>query len=111
MGPPDEWGRKAIFLHHMQGLRLAEGINRDPLAADLAAATPGFTGADIAYVCQRAALLCVKEASSRKEVPTALAITADHFHTAIASQGCSARENRRSHVAEARALLLARAMN
>ncbi|MBC8424811.1 AAA family ATPase, partial [bacterium] len=61
MGPPDERGRTAIFVHHMQGLKLADDIDRDRLAAELAAATSGFTGADIAYICQRAALLCVKE--------------------------------------------------
>jgi len=43
--------------------------------------------------------------------PTALAITADHFRTAIASQGRAARENRRSDLAEGGALLLARAMD
>ena len=101
----------AIFLHHVQGLKLAEGLDRNHLAAELAAATPGFTGADIAYTCQRAALLCVKEASSAADLPAALAITADHFHAAIVSQSHTTRENRRSDVGEASAVLLARAMN
>ena len=95
----------------MQGLKLADGIDRDRLAAELAAATPGFTGADIAYTCQRAALLCVKEASIAPDQPADLAITADHFHAAIVSQSHTARENRRSDVGEASAGLLARAMN
>jgi len=111
MGPPDEQGRKAIFLHHMNGLKLAEGIDRGHLTAELAAATPGFTGADIAYTCQRAALLCVKEASIAKDQPSALAITAEHFRAAIASQGHTTRENPRSDAAKASALILARAMN
>jgi len=111
MGPPDEQGRKAIFLHHMQGLKLADGIDHDLLAAELAAATPGFAGADIAYVCQRAALLCVKEASSRKAEPTALAITADHFRAAIAIRGSPAGTRRRSGAIDTRALALARALN
>jgi len=111
MGPPDEPGRKAIFLHHMQGLKLAEHIDGDHLAAELAAATPGFTGADIAYTCHRAALLCVKDASTTKDEPVALAITAGHFHAAIASRGQATRERRRSDAAEASTGLLVRAMN
>ena len=93
MGPPDEQGRKAIFLHHMEGLKLADGINRNHLVAELAAATTGFTGADIAYTCQRAALLCVKEASFAKDQPAALAITTNHFHAAIASHAAPTLEH------------------
>jgi SpoVK/Ycf46/Vps4 family AAA+-type ATPase len=111
MGPPDEEGRRAIFRHHMHGLKLAEGIDRDHLAAELAAATTGFTGADIAYTCQRAALLCVKEASAAPEQPATLAITAGHFRAAIASQGRTTTERRRPDAAEASAMLLARTMN
>jgi SpoVK/Ycf46/Vps4 family AAA+-type ATPase len=111
MGPPDERGRKAIFLHHMLGLKLADDIDRDRLAGELAAATSGFTGADIAYTCQRAALLCVKEASQRPQAPAALGITADHFRAAITTQGRTTSEDRRSNAAEASAMLLARAMN
>ena len=110
MGPPDEQGRKAIFLHHMEGLKLAEDIDRDLLSAKLAAATPGFTGADIAYTCQRAALLCVKEASVAPEPAIGLAVTAEHFRAAIASQG-SAPAADRTDVASASAMLPARAMN
>jgi transitional endoplasmic reticulum ATPase len=110
MGPPDERGRKAIFLHHMQGLKLANGLDRGRLAAELAAVTASFTGADIAYTCQRAALLCVKEASTAPDQPTDLAITADHFRSALASQG-SAPAADRTDVASASAVLLARAMN
>jgi len=111
MGPPDEQGRKAIFLHHMEGLKLGADIDRDHLAAELASATTGFTGADIAYVCQRAALLCVKEACTVLHQPTDLAITTKHFRSAIADQGCAAAADRRTDIAEDGAILLARAMN
>ena len=111
MGPPDEQGRKAIFLHHMVGLKLAVDIDRDHLAAELAAATAGFTGADIGYTCRRAALLCVKEASTVPHQPTDLAITAEHFRSAIADQGCAAATDHRTGVADASTRLLARAMN
>ena len=110
MGPPDERGRKAIFLHHMEGLKLTEAIDSDRLAAELAVATPGFTGADIAYSCQRAALLCVKEASIVPGKPTDLAITTEHFRAAIASMGRTATVDR-TGVADAGAMRLARALN
>ena len=111
MGPPDEQGRKAIFLHHMDGLKLAEGIDWNHLAAGLATTTAGFTGADIAYTCQRAALLCVKEASAVPRQPTDLAITAEHFRSAIADQGCAAVADHCTGVEDTRAILLAQALN
>jgi len=111
MGPPDEQGRKAIFLHHMEGLKLAVDIDRDHLAAELAAATADFTGADIAYTCRRAALLCVKEASVAPRQPTDLAITAEHFRSAIADQDCVAGADHCTGIADARAMLLAQALN
>jgi len=75
------------------------------------AATPGFTGADIAYTCQRAALLCVKEASVAPVQPTSLAITADHFRAAIGNQRNGSVADSGTGGAEATAMLLARAMN
>jgi len=72
--------------------------------------TPGFTGADIAYTCQRAALLCVKEAAGAQEPPADIAITADHFRSAIASQGQATRTDRHTGVARASARLLARSL-
>ena len=111
MGPPDEHSRKAIFLHHMQGLKLADCIDRDHLAAELAELTPGFTGADIAYTCQRAALLCVKEASKAPDPPNDIAITADHFRKAVADKNRSPAGEGRSGVTDASAIQLARAMN
>lgn len=111
MGPPDEKGRRAIFLHHMQGLKLAQGIERDRLAAEFAAATPGFTGADIAYVCQKAALLCVKDASKRESPSGDLAITVGHFRAAIAGHGGGTGERGHIDVAKASLRLLEWAMN
>ena len=68
------------------------------------------TGADIAYTCQRAALLCVKEASTAPDQCSALAITVHHFRAALASHG-SAPAADHTDVASASAVLLARAMN
>jgi len=89
---------------------LRGSASRAHLAAELAAATPCFTGADIAYSCQRAALLCVKEASVAPEPAIGLAVTAEHFRAAIASQG-SAPAADRTEVASVSAMLLARALN
>jgi len=111
MGPPDQQGRKAIFLHHMEGLKLADGIDRDHLAAELAALTTGFNGADIAYTCQRAALLCVKEASKAPMTPNDIAITADQFRAALVSQRRIAVPGHRTGIEDACTMPTARAVN
>jgi AFG3 family protein len=54
---PDVTGRKQIFLVHLKPLKLAEELpERDDLARRLAVLSPGFSGADIANVCNEAAL-------------------------------------------------------
>ncbi|ARA92071.1 cell division protein FtsH [Rhodothermaceae bacterium RA] len=50
---PDMKGREAIFRVHTRRLKLADDVD----LARLAARTPGFVGADIAGVCNEAALL------------------------------------------------------
>jgi SpoVK/Ycf46/Vps4 family AAA+-type ATPase len=111
MGPPDVAGREAIFLHHMQGLVLAPGTDRGALAVELAVATPGSTGADIAFVCRQAALLCVKEAAAVQPEPLKVAVTAEHFRAAIASHGRPAGRSCRNEAFETRIGLLVRALN
>mmetsp|Transcript_15624 Transcript_15624/g.19589 ORF Transcript_15624/g.19589 Transcript_15624/m.19589 type:complete len:519 (+) Transcript_15624:3-1559(+) len=51
---PDLQGRKEIFLVHMRGLNL-EGAPEN-YASKLAGLTPGFAGADIANLCNEAAI-------------------------------------------------------
>ncbi|XP_077166728.1 mitochondrial inner membrane m-AAA protease component AFG3L1-like isoform X2 [Paroedura picta] len=75
LGPPDIKGRASIFKVHLQPLRLDAEISRDALARKLAAWTPGFTGADIASVCNEAALIAARLAS-----PT---VDAKHFEQAV----------------------------
>ncbi len=48
--------RKAIFEVHTKPIKLEEGINLDTLAAQ----TPGFSGADIANICNEAALIAAR---------------------------------------------------
>ncbi len=55
---PDEADRREIFEVHLRGKPLAPGIG----AEDLAARTEGFSGAEIASVCNKAALAAVRRA-------------------------------------------------
>jgi cell division protease FtsH len=53
---PDIKERGEIFEVHIRGLKLAEGFDREFLAKQ----TPGFSGADIANVCNEAALIAAR---------------------------------------------------
>ena len=82
---PGEAGRVAILRHYLKPLRLDPSIDVDSLATELAAATDGASGADLEYICQTAARLCVKDAISGGAPPDDLTISADHFDVALAS--------------------------
>lgn len=68
---PDIVGRDAIFKVHMKPLKLSKEVDSKKLAAQ----TPGFAGAEIANVCNEAALI-----GARKNKK---AIEMDDFHDAI----------------------------
>jgi cell division protease FtsH len=53
---PDIIGREAIFRVHMKPLKLSEDVDVKKLAAQ----TPGFAGAEIANVCNEAALIAAR---------------------------------------------------
>ncbi len=53
---PDLEGRKEIFEVHMRPLKLDPNVDKDFLAKQ----TPGFSGADIANVCNEAALIAAR---------------------------------------------------
>jgi len=53
---PDLEERKAIFLVHVRPLKLAKNVNIEFLAKQ----TPGFSGADIANVCNESALIAAR---------------------------------------------------
>src|SRR5690554_5834709 len=59
---PDLNERKAIFEVHLKTLKLAKNIDREFLAKQ----TPGFSGADIANLCNEAALIAARK--DKKEV-------------------------------------------
>ncbi|MDY0076275.1 MAG: ATP-dependent zinc metalloprotease FtsH [Bacteroidales bacterium] len=54
---PDLEGRKEIFEVHMRPLKLDDSVDNDFLARQ----TPGFSGADIANVCNEAALIAARK--------------------------------------------------
>jgi len=59
---PDRNERKAIFQVHIKPLKLADDVDLEFLSKQ----TPGFSGADIANVCNEAALVAARE--SKKKV-------------------------------------------
>lgn len=54
---PDMAGRKEIFKVHTKGLKVDESVDIDFLAKQ----TPGFSGADIANLCNEAALIAARK--------------------------------------------------
>ncbi len=55
---PDLKGRKDIFKVHLKGITLRDNI--DDVASRLAGLTPGFAGADIANICNEAAIVAAR---------------------------------------------------
>ncbi len=55
--PPDKRGRLEIFKVHTRKMPLAEDVSLEELAEK----TDGYTGADIAAVCNTAAMLAIRE--------------------------------------------------
>ncbi|MBN9311244.1 ATP-dependent zinc metalloprotease FtsH, partial [Devosia sp.] len=53
---PDRKGRAAILAVHLKKIRLAAGVDVDQIAA----ITPGFTGADLANLCNEAAITATR---------------------------------------------------
>ncbi|CAK6984837.1 AFG3-like protein 1, partial [Scomber scombrus] len=75
IGPPDIKGRASIFKVHLRPIKLDPSMDKDALARKMAAATPGFTGADIANVCNEAALIAARHLNT--------SVQGKHFEHAI----------------------------
>ncbi|KAK2548150.1 AFG3-like protein 2 [Acropora cervicornis] len=71
--PPDIKGRCSIFKVHLKPLKT--DLDLDTVARRMAALTPGFTGADIANVCNEAALIAARYLVPKVELT--------HFEQAI----------------------------
>lgn len=61
---PDIIGREAIFKVHLRPVKLAEQVN----AYKLAEQTPGFAGAEIANVCNEAALIAARKGKTEVDM-------------------------------------------
>jgi AFG3 family protein len=59
VGLPDIKGRKEIFMVHLKNLNVLG--DKEAIASRLAALTPGFAGAEIANVCNEAAIVAARE--------------------------------------------------
>ncbi|TKR95078.1 hypothetical protein L596_009294 [Steinernema carpocapsae] len=70
---PDIKGRASIFRVHLGPLKTT--LDKTELSRKLSAHTPGFSGADIANVCNEAALVAARDACNE--------ISAKHFEAAI----------------------------
>uniref|UniRef100_A0A8C5C8W5 AAA+ ATPase domain-containing protein n=1 Tax=Gadus morhua TaxID=8049 RepID=A0A8C5C8W5_GADMO len=75
IGHPDIKGRSSIFKVHLRPLKLDQKMDKDALARKMAALTPGFSGADIANVCNEAALIAARHLAD--------SIDQKHFEQAI----------------------------
>lgn len=56
IGLPDLIGREQIFNVHLKNIKIGEDVNAEALAE----MTPGFAGADIANICNEAALIAAR---------------------------------------------------
>ncbi|KNC77738.1 hypothetical protein SARC_09811, partial [Sphaeroforma arctica JP610] len=72
---PDIKGRASIFKVHLKPIKLDESVSVEDIARQLAALTPGFTGADIANICNEAALIAARGAAK--------SVSKTHFDQAI----------------------------
>ena len=73
---PDVVGRKGIFKVHLKPLRLSDKLPElEKFAEKLAVLTPGFSGADVANVCNEAALHAARVGND--------CVTEDDFEAAI----------------------------
>jgi len=65
---PDLAERGSIFLVHLKPVVLSENIKVDAVAKRMAALTPGFAGADIANVCNEAAIFAARRSAESVEM-------------------------------------------
>uniref|UniRef100_A0A914BX19 AAA+ ATPase domain-containing protein n=1 Tax=Acrobeloides nanus TaxID=290746 RepID=A0A914BX19_9BILA len=70
---PDIKGRASIFAVHLKPLKTS--LEKKEVSRKLAALTPGFSGADVANVCNEAALIAARDANTE--------ISLKHFEQAI----------------------------
>eukprot|EP00884_Botryococcus_braunii_P011469 jgi/Botrbrau1/20322/Bobra.0006s0005.1 len=95
IGVPDETGRLEVLRIHTKNMKLDENVDLEAIAKD----THGYVGADLAALCTEAALQCIREKMDvidledddiDAEVLASMAVTNDHFKTALGISNPSA---------------------
>ena len=75
--PPNVKERKAIFGLYLKKMKLAESLNMEEVTQKMSKITPGFTGADIANICNQAAIIAVRADTEKPQM------TLEHLEEAI----------------------------
>ncbi|KAK6153279.1 hypothetical protein DH2020_012918 [Rehmannia glutinosa] len=95
IGVRDEVGRLEVLRIHTKNMKLAEDVDLERVAKD----THGYVGADLAALCTEAALQCIREKMDvidledetiDAEVLNSMAVTNEHFLTALGASNPSA---------------------
>lgn len=95
IGVPDETGRLEVLRIHTKNMKLDEDVQLEAISRD----THGYVGADLAALCTEAALQCIREKMDvidledeniDAEVLNSMAVTQDHFKTALGMSNPSA---------------------
>merc|ERR1711966_363785 len=95
IGVPDEVGRLVCLRIHTKNMKLDEEVDLERISRD----THGFVGADLAALCTEAALQCIREKMDvidleddtiDVEVLNSMAVTNDHFSSALGTSNPSA---------------------
>jgi transitional endoplasmic reticulum ATPase len=95
IGVPDEVGRLEVLRIHTKNMKLDDGVDMERVAKE----THGFVGADLAQLCTEAAMQCIREKMDvidleddeiDAEILDAMAVTNDHFVTALGISNPSA---------------------
>ncbi|KAL1558503.1 AAA ATPase cdc48, variant 2 [Salvia divinorum] len=95
IGVPDEVGRLEVLRIHTKNMKLSEDVELERISKD----THGYVGADLAALCTEAALQCIREKMDvidleddtiDAEILNSMAVTNEHFHTALGTSNPSA---------------------
>ncbi|CAI9268062.1 unnamed protein product [Lactuca saligna] len=95
IGVPDEIGRLEVLRIHTKNMKLAEDVDLEKISKE----THGYVGADLAALCTEAALQCIREKmdvidledeSIDAEILNSMAVTNEHFATALGTSNPSA---------------------
>ncbi|XP_010035971.2 cell division control protein 48 homolog E [Eucalyptus grandis] len=95
VGIPDEVGRLEVLRIHTKKMKLAEDVDLERIAKN----AHGYVGADLAALCTKAALQCIRENSDviylkdepiDAEILNSMVVTNKHFQTALGASNPSA---------------------